>query len=338
MSTKGTRYIAFAVVVLTILLGACGATEAPVEPTAIPEPTEIPPEPVKVALLLYGPLADTGWNATAYEGLLDAEKEFGIEIALAEDVPVPEMEAVMRDYASQGYDLIIGHSFPFGEPAMAVAPEFPDTFFVTTNGYVEAANVVTFNPKEVEANYLAGILAAKLTQTGKVGEVAGVELPNMIANDNALLLGAQSVNPDIQFTFSYVGSWGDPAKGKELTLALIQDGVDVIIEAGAASGLGTLEACAESDITVISYISRESDAAPEEMVAELLPNYRAMIKYEIELFLKGELEGKIYRPDLKSGLLDLFMTDAVPADARAAVEAAKAAIISGEIEVPEIFE
>lgn len=320
-------WVLVASLIVSIALGACGQVQ--------PSPEA---KKVKVALLLYGPLADTGWNATAYQGLLDAEKEYGIEIALSEDVPVPQMEAVMRDYASQGYDLIIGHSFPFGEPAMAVAPEFPDTFFVTTNGYVEAKNVATFNPREVEANYLAGVLAAKLTKTTKLGEVAGVELPNMIANDNALLLGAQSVNPDISFTFSYVGSWGDPAKGKELALAQIQDGVDVIIEAGAASGLGTLEACAEKNVTTISYISKDSEAAPRQMLASLLPNYRAMIKYEIELFLKGELEGKIYRPDLKSGLLDLFMTDDVPADARAAVEAAKQKIVSGELEVPEIFE
>ena len=326
MSKRILKWSSLVALALVLLLAACGPT-----PTA-------EKEPVKVALLLYGPLADTGWNATAYQGLLDAENELGVEVAVSEDVPVPDIEAVMRDYASQDYNLIIGHSFPFGEPAMIVAPDFPDTFFVVTNGYVSATNVASFGPKEVEANYLGGVLAAKLTKSGKVGEVAGVKLPNLIANDHALLMGAQSVSPDIQFTFSYVGSWGDPAKGKELALALMQDGVDVIIEAGAASGLGTLEACAEQDVTVISYISRESDAAPKQMVAELLPNYRAMIKHEIELYLNGQLEGKIYRPDLASGLLDLFMTDAVPADARAAVEAAKQDIIAGKLVVPEIFE
>ena len=179
------KLIWVAILLLTALLLFGCQTAAPTEapkveepPTAVPTVVEpAPGEGLKVALLLYGPLSDTGWNATAYQGLLDAQDEFGIEVAFTEDVQVPDIEQALRDYSSQGYDLVIGHSFPFMDPMVAVSPDFPATKFAATNGFAFTDNMASFFPFEVQSHYLAGILMGLMTKSNVIGVVGGVELP-----------------------------------------------------------------------------------------------------------------------------------------------------------------
>jgi basic membrane protein A len=248
------------------------------------------------------------------------------------------MEQAIRDYANQGYDLIIGHSNPFADPAMTVAEDYSDTWFVVTNGFVQAENVASFNLLEVESHYLAGVLAGLMTESNTIGVVGGVELPNLIANFNAFEMGVESVNVDAEVVVSYVGDWGDPALGKETALAQIDGGADFILDEAAGSGLGILEACAEENIPVISYVNLGDDAAPEQMVATLLPDFEAMILDQVERYLEGELEGQNYRPDLTSGVIRLPMDGDVPDDVQAEVVRTEESIVNGEIEVPEVFE
>jgi basic membrane protein A len=338
------------VLLAALLLAGCQTT-APVEEPAVEEPaaeepaaeepaTEEPAaeEPIKVALLLYGPLADTGWNTTAYQGLLAAEEKFGVEGTLSEDVQVPEIEQALRDFASQDYDLIIGHSFPFMDPMVAVAPEFPDSKFSVTNGYTSADNLASFYPMEVESHYLAGVMSGMMTESNVIGIVGGVELPNLVANFNAFKEGVVSVNPDAEVLISYVGDWGDPAGGKEAALAQINNGADILLDEASTSGLGVLEACEEQDVPVISYVGLGSDAAPPQMVASILPDFETLIQQEVELVVNDEFTGQVERPGLASGIVDLFMSDSVPDDVRAAVEEAKQAIINGDIVVEEVYE
>lgn len=119
-------------------LSACGGNSetstsaAPSGSTAPSTSTAAPSdEKLSVALLLPGSLNDGGWNANAYAGLKDLEAE-GYTVAFTENIAIAAIEEAMRNYASEGYDLVIGHGAEFGEPAMRVAPEFPDVnFFVS---------------------------------------------------------------------------------------------------------------------------------------------------------------------------------------------------------------
>lgn len=312
------------------------AEEEAAEEEVAEEPME--EEPLKVALLLYGPLSDTGWNGTAYQGLLDAEAEFGVEVAFSENLDIPDIEQAIRDYANQDYDLIIGHSFPFMDPMVAISPEYPETFFTATNGFLNTDNMASFFPTEVQSHYLAGILFGMMTESNVIGVVGGVELPNMIANFNALEEGVASVNPDAEVLISYVGSWGDPAGGKEAALAQFNNGADIMLDAGAASGLGTLEACAENNIPVVSFITMDSEAAPESMIGTILPDFREMIRQEIELVVNGDMTGTVYNLGLDSKVVHIIMSDDVPADVQAAVREAEQAILDGSLVVEAVYE
>jgi basic membrane protein A and related proteins len=327
------------IAILALVLVACGsgqtgtvvpATEAP----AAAEPTKAP---MKVALLTTGPLADSGWNGTAYQGLLNAQKEFGLEIAISEDVPPPDREQTIRDYASQGYSLIIGHDFSFMDPMVQLSPEYPDTFFSDTTGYTGTVNMASYYMYEVQSHYLAGIVMGRMTESNVIGIVGGVDLPTQDANFNAVKQGVASVNPEAQVLISFVGSWGDPAGGKEAALAQISNGADIILDAGAASGLGTLEVVAEKNIPVISFIPLDSEIAPEQMIGSILPNYEKMIRDQVALVVNGEFKGGVVRPDLASGIIQITMNDKVPADVQAEVEKVKQDIINGTLVIEEDF-
>lgn len=346
MFNKKVWQIVSLISVLALVLAACGtgtpATVAPatVAPATVAPATVAPPTetPLKVALLVTGPLADSGWNATAYQGLLDAQTEFGIEVAFSEDVPAPDVETTIRDYANQGYALIIGHDFSFMDPMVKISPEFPNTYFTDTTGFLNTANMASYYLFEAQSHYLAGIIMGRMTRSNIVGVVGGVELPTQTANFNALKEGVASVNPEAEVLITFVGSWGDPAGGKEAALAQINSGADILLDAGAASGLGTLEAVAQQNIPVISFIPLDSEAAPSQMIASILPNYRKMMRDEVALVVNGTFKGEVVRPDLASGVVNITMNDGVPADVQAEVEKAKQDIIDGKLVIKEVFE
>ncbi|OGO31451.1 MAG: hypothetical protein A2136_10210 [Chloroflexi bacterium RBG_16_54_11] len=329
------RILGSITLVALVLVGCSSAQPTTaVAPVTTQEPTAAP---LKVALLVTGPLADSGWNGTAYQGLLNAQKEFGLEIAISEDVPAPDREQTIRDYASQGYNLIIGHDFSFMDPMVKLSPEYPDTFFSDTTGYTGTVNMASYYMYEVQSHYLAGIVMGRMTKSNIVGVVGGVDLPTQDANFNALKQGVASVNPEAQVLITFVGSWGDPAGGKEAALAQINSGADILLDAGAATGLGTLEVVAEKDIPVISFIPLDSEVAPAQMVASILPNYEKMIRDQVALVVNGEFKGGVVRPDLASGIIQITMNDKVPAEVRAEVEKVKQDIIDGKLVIVEDF-
>ena len=116
-------------------------------------------KPLKVALCLTGPANDNGWCQLAYDGLVAAEKEYGIEYSYTENLQPTDMEAALTDYAAQGYGLVIGLGFQFGDPALKVAEKYPDVNFIVFEGSVEADNVLSCQIANHQSRYLLGYLA-----------------------------------------------------------------------------------------------------------------------------------------------------------------------------------
>ncbi|MEN6410882.1 MAG: BMP family protein [Anaerolineaceae bacterium] len=325
---------------------APAATEASEPAAAATEsaaPTESAAEPLKVALMLSSPATDSGWNATAYKGLKQLESEYGAEISLSESIPTSDNEAVYRDYASRGYDLIIGNSFSFGEAAMKVAPDFPDTKFAVTTGIWGEGNVASYYPL-LEDYYTSGAMDALMTKTGKIGLIGGVDIPSMRATMNAFIDGAKSINPDVEISVAYVGSWADPAKAKELALAQIASGVDVIDGSSSTSFTGIIEAVKETYekegkiVYVVGDVALDASLAPENIIGAHTQNFDGMVLYFYGLVKDGTFKGEIYRPGLASGLIDVLMTDLVPTDVQEKVNAVKQQFVDGKLTVTEKFE
>jgi basic membrane protein A len=300
-------------------------------------------EPLKVALVLPGSASDRGFNQSAFESLAELESRFGAETAYTENTPVPEFERAYRDYADQGYDVIIGQGFEFGDVTAAVAPDFPDTYFIVTNNPdVAGPNMEGIQPLSHQSAYLAGVAAAMASESGKLGGIAGFEFPVIVAQMEAFRLGAQSVNPDADVRIAYLGSFEDVEKGKETARAMVSDGVDVIYHIADAAGVGVIEGAAEGGAKAIGWGKDQSDIAPDAVLTSQIVDQQEMIVEAVQAITDGTFTGEPVFYGLDTPVTGLAPITAVE-DAKAAEIEAKVAevrdqIIAGSLEVPFIPE
>lgn len=295
-------------------------------------------KPFKVAMLLAGPISDQGWNATAYNGLLNIEKNLGAEISYTENVAQSDFEEVFRGYAIEGYDIIFGHGFQFGDAAMKVAPEFPDSKFVITSTDIsQEPNVASLNNDNRQQGFLAGALAALLTEVNKVGVVGGMEIPSIQAFMNGFDKGAKYINPDITILSTYTGDFVDAAKAKEVAAAMIQQGADIIAHDADAAGLGVIEACVERNTRVIGAISDQYELAPDHMVTSALSDLTKAIEVMAEQIKNGDFEAKMYNFGIEEGTVGLApyhnFEDKVPQEVKDKMQQIMDDIVAGKIEL-----
>ena len=219
------------------------ATEAPTEASA--EPT-VAAKVFKVAVVFPGSIKDAGWNQSGYEAAMAAKDKYGVEVSFQESVPNAELKDVLRNYAAEGYDLIIGHDYNFTDPIIEVAPEFPDTMFGISGGYmVEGDNVVVVAGTNWESTYLAGVLAGLMTKSNKIGILMATDSPTAKKMYNGFQNGAKVNNPDVKALLAYSGSWDDVVKGKEMVRSMIEQGADIIYTQSGQVNVGAVEAAKE---------------------------------------------------------------------------------------------
>lgn len=301
-------------------------------------------EKFKVAMLLPGSISDAGWNALAFEGLKAIEKELGAEISHAETRTPSDQEEQFRSYALDGYNLVFGHGYEFQDPAKAVAPDYPETIFITSSGGTITDNISPVNFRVEEPAYLLGIMAGMMTQTNKLGVMGGQNIPSVNSTFMAFEGGAKSVNPEVEVSWVYVGNWEDIGKGKELALAQIAEGVDFIFPNADAAGLGAYEAAetAQKDgKTVYTFGANrdKSDISPTVIAnAVITPNAFVQIA---KIIKDGKFKPKVYTFNMLTDeaitlVYSPALKDKVPADVQKAVAAAKAKILAGELKVPQI--
>lgn len=175
----------------------------------------------KVALCLSGAANDMGWCQSAYDGLKLLEADYGCEVTYTENLTPDDIEAAFADYAASGYDVVIGHGYEFGDPAVDVAEQYPDTKFIVTEGEVSADNVASYVSKCEEGGYIMGMLAAGMSESGKVGFIGPIQGASLVKIMNGFEDGAKEVNPDIQVQTAWTGSFTDTALGKEAAQAMI---------------------------------------------------------------------------------------------------------------------
>ncbi|WP_161845904.1 BMP family protein [Pseudoflavonifractor sp. 524-17] len=292
---------------LVTMLAACGGGGGGSNPSAAPNPSDGGGEGgYKVAMLLTGYINDAGWNQSAYEGLQMAQEEFGVTGAYTEAIPQPDFEAVMRDYADQGYDMVICVGNEFSDAALAVAPSFPNVSFAVMNGNNAAEpNVGAYRFNTPEAGFTAGAIAAMYSQGGTVGVIGGSTAPHIKDAAEAFKVGAQYINPDINVLIGYTETMTDVAKGKEMGVAFIEQGADVLSANANSASLGVIDAAKEKGILHIGYISDQYDVAPETVMVSMIQSNPFMIRAIVESGVNGTFEPKLNLFGMKEGALYL---------------------------------
>ncbi len=289
----------------------------------------------KAAILLPGSINDQSWNANGFQGA-EKLKAKGWEVAYSENVAPADMGEAMRDYASRGYTLVIGHTGRFLSAAQQIGPDFPKTVFVVGSGAAGAGkNVTSVDYDNVQFGYLMGVLAAKMSKTGKVGSVNGLEgLPNVVAQVGGFRRGAKSVNPNIEVKVVYIQNMEDAAEAKEAALSLIAGGADFIAGKLNAGHAGIIQAAKEKGVMAYGRSLGHSAIAPDNVATNILERWGDMYGTAGDEAKAGTLGGKFQVYGLGStgstgselGYMDgKVFNPKVPADAIAAVDATKAA-------------
>ncbi|MCG9126529.1 BMP family ABC transporter substrate-binding protein [Candidatus Poribacteria bacterium] len=305
----------------------------------------------KVAMLLPSSISDGGWNQLAYEGLKAVETELGAKIGYVESPTPSEQEEHFRHYAADGYDLIFGHGYEYQAPALRVAPDFPNTIFVTSSGGTSTENIAPVNFRIEQPAYLMGIIAGMMSKEGKIGTIGGDNINSIKSTFEAFEAGARKVNPNIDVRNVYVGNWHDANKGKELSVQLINEGVDFLFPNADAAGLGAYfaaeDAMKEGKKVYTFGVNRDkSQVSPTTILANGVITPKAFVKvakmvkeakenpnkkFSTKLITFNMITDQAisfnYNPDMK---------DQIPEDVIKAVAKAKSEILSGKLEVPQI--
>src|SRR5215510_503265 len=312
---------------------------------------------------------DRSFNAAAWAGVKCAESgtfadgracgkpPLGIVLRDVEPGTPNAIEPAMRAFAERGYDLVIGVGFAQAPIMRAVARDYPNIRFAIIDGLVvnddgktPMPNVAGLVFKEHEGSYLVGMIAAKTSRTGTVGFVGGMDIPLIRRFEKGYEEGARAVNPRILVVQNYVGvtdaAWNNPGKGKELSLAQMDKGVDVIFAAAGNSGLGAFDAVEQAGTTngrathfVIGVDSNQNGVKPGFVLTSMVKHVDNAVYDIVKEVVEGRFRGGFHVYGLESDgvgyVIDDYNRTLVSPDAIAAAEAAKKKIIAGEIKVTD---
>lgn len=339
--------ILLVVLVLLLAMVACSPTDT--EPTtSIPTKTEgngATGKVYKVGLVFPGVINDLSWNQSLYEGAQRLADSGLIELTYTEQVTPADAERIFRRYAEQGFDLVYGHSAPYKDNILKVAKEFPDVNFAySAAGDRETLdNLSPFNQPHYEPAYLIGMLAAGVSETGKLAGLGGIETPGAKALFKAFELGAKEINPDVTVEVVYTGSFDDIAKGKASATTLADRGIDFFIANGDGPARGSIEAARDKEVYACGFTMDMSPLAPSAVLASLWWNGEQALRQVIDDLEAGTFRpGKYYHGGVADGIylpyINPSLASIIPTEVMEKMQARQAEIESGQFEVPFIID
>ena len=345
---------------LALVVSACASpTPAPTEPpvteppateppateppaTEPPAPTEPPAaEPFRVAVVMPSAINDLAFSQSIYDALLRVQEEMGgpdaFEIVYSESMfVVDDAAAAIRDYASQGFDLVIAHGSQYGSSVQEIAPDFPETSFAwgTTVDTFGLPNVFAYEAASQEGGYVNGVLAATLSTSKIIGVVGPIETGDAKLYVDGFKAGAEATNPDVQVNVNYIGSFSDVALASEAATTHIAAGADVLTGT-AQMVVGAIGKAEESDVLWFGTQSNQTSLAPSIVVASQVYHWEVVLNEMISKIQAGTLGGESFVIDLANdGEVVEFNEDyALPDEAKALAETTVQGIIDGSITI-----
>ena len=273
----------------------------------------------KVAFIYVGPTGDHGWNYQHDDGRKQVEAHFGtdVEVTYIESVPEgPDAERVITQLANKGNDIIFTTSFGYMNPTIKVAKLFPNVKFEHATGYMRRDNVSTYSARFYEGRHIIGKIAGKMTKSNVIGYIASFPIPEVIRGINASYLAAKAVNPDIKMKIIWVYTWYDPGKESDAANALIDQGVDIIMQhTDSASAMLVAE---EKGIYAFGQASDMSMFGPNAQLTAIIDDWGPYYIQRIQDLRDGTWESTDTFDGVKEGMVEFApLSDKLPADVRA---------------------
>lgn len=255
---------------------------------------------IKVAVVYSGNLGDKSYNDSCNEGAQRAVKELGVEVKNLEGTTAEEWEANFLAAAEGGYDLVICSSSNLEEYLKEYAPSYPDVKFAIIDSVVEGENVQSISFAQNQGSFLAGAAAAMFTKCTDIegvndkniiGWVGGMDVPVLHDFYVGYEQGAKYIDPDIEVLQSFAGTWSDPLKGKELTLAQYDQGADIVMNVASGTGAGVLEGAKEAGKYAIGVDLNQDNDQPGSILTSMVKRVDTASYTVIESVVKDKFEG-----------------------------------------------
>jgi basic membrane protein A len=287
---------------------------------------------------------DKSFNEAAYNGAEKWKAETGGAYKELEMQSEAQREQALRRLAEGGSNPIVMAGFAFGSVLEVVAPDYPDTNFVIIDAVVDQPNVQSIIFSEHEGSFLVGMLAGMASETGTVSFVGGMDIPLISRFACGYAQGAVAANPEITVIANMTGTtpsaWNDPVRGGELTRGQIGQGSDVVFAAAGGTGLGVLQTAADEGILSIGVDANQNYLHPGMVLTSMLKRVDVAV---YNAFSAGEEvePGIVVLGLAEEGVgyaMDEFNAELVTEEMIAAVDAARAQIIAGEISVHNFTE
>lgn len=255
---------------------------------------------ISVAVVYSGNLGDQSYNDSANLGAMQAAEEFGVEIKNLEGTTPDVWESNLLAAADAGYDLVICSSSNFDEYLRKIAPMYPDVKFAIIDTTVEGDNVQSISFAQNEGSFLAGAAAALFTvetdveginEENIIGWVGGMDIPVLHDFFIGYEQGAKFIDPDITVLQSFAGTWNDPLRGKELTLAQYEQGADIVMNVASGTGPGILEAAAEAGKYAIGVDLNQDNDQPGHVLTSMIKRVDTAVYTVISDVMNETFEG-----------------------------------------------
>ncbi|MBN2875795.1 MAG: BMP family protein, partial [Spirochaetales bacterium] len=277
---------------MAMIAVACGGTPDAETPTSEPDTGEETTDegadegeeageaeessgPFRVAVVMPSAVNDLAFSQSMYDALLAKQEELGeenFEFDYSENMfVVDDAAAAIRDYASQGYDLVIAHGSQYGSALREIAPDFPDTSFAhgtTVATFVDEGinNVYAYEARSEQGGYVNGVIAASLSESNVLGVVGPIETGDAKLYVDGFVAGAEATNPDIEVNVNYIGSFSDVALASEAASTHVNAGADALTGT-AQMVVGAIGVAEEQGVPWFGTQSSQTELAPEIVVA-----------------------------------------------------------------------
>jgi basic membrane lipoprotein Med (substrate-binding protein (PBP1-ABC) superfamily) len=298
--------------------------------------------PIRIAVVMPSATTDMAFSQSMWSALQSVQKAMGGESAVvlkySENMyKVPDAAAAVRDYASQGFDIVIAHGSQYGSSVQEIAPDFPDVTFAwgTDVNTFGLPNVYAYTAAAEQGGYVNGVMAARLTKSKKVGVTGPVEVGDAKTYIDGFGQGVQSVSSDITVSKTWTGSFSDVALMAAAAKTHIANGADVLT-GSSQSVVGSIGAAKDQGgVLWFGTQSNQAPLAPRLVVASQVYDWTGMLRDIIAKHKAGTLGGITYTLTLSNGGLKIAYNPSfsLPASVKAAGDAAIKGIANGSITV-----
>ena len=293
-------------------------------------------EPFRIAIIAPSASNDLAFTQSIVEAVDVIKAERGnVEVAITDNTFVVEdAAAAIRDYASQGYDLVIAHGSQYGGSLQEIAPDFPDVSFAwgTAADTFGLDNVFSYEAASDEGGYVMGVMGAALSQSGVIGIIGPIEVGDAKLYVDGFKAGAEAQKPGITVNVNYTGSFSDVALASEAAQAQLAAGADVLTGT-AQMVVGAIGVAEESGVLWFGTQANQQSLAPDIVVASQVYHWEVVLRDILDKIDAGTMGGELYTINLENGgeVIEYNEAYSVPVEVRQLGDDTIAGIIDGSI-------